>query len=131
MTCYTGGMKSRVGAVAQLLFVDLFGSIAWFPVWWYTDGLTLAASKAVAALRYRSQAYAFRIWIRNFFVPMYGQHDLAGRLVSVFMRLIVLVGRSIAIAVEAIAYALALLLWMLILPLALIFAVINMTGLLR
>src|SRR5438105_6032659 len=75
-------MKSRVGAVAHLLFVDLLGSIAWFPIWWYTKGLAAVSAKALAALRYRAQAYSFAIWIRNFFVPMYGQHDLTGRLVS-------------------------------------------------
>ncbi|HWQ99857.1 MAG TPA: hypothetical protein VN397_03365 [Candidatus Methylomirabilis sp.] len=113
-------MNSRVGAVAQLLFVDLLGSIVWFPVWWYTKGLSLVSSKAVTALKYRSQGYAFRIWIRNFFVPMYGQHDIWGRIISVFMRFVVLVGRSIAIAVEAFIYAIGVFLWLLTPPVALL-----------
>lgn len=68
--------------------------------------------KSVNALRYRFQAYAFRIWIRNFFVPMYGQHDWSGRIVSFFMRLVVLIGRLIALLVEAFVYALGLALWL-------------------
>ena len=110
-------MNSRVGAVAHLLFIDLLGSIVWFPVWWYTKGLSLVASNAIAALKYRSQSYSFRIWIRNFFVPMYGQYDIWGRIISVLMRFIVLIGRSIAISVEAAIYALGIVLWALAPPL--------------
>lgn len=97
--------------MARLIFIDLLGSVAWFPVWWYTKGFALVRAKAWASLRYRSQSYGFRIWIRNFFVPMYGQYDITGKLVSVFMRFIVLIGRSIAFSVEALIYAAGLLLW--------------------
>lgn len=89
------------------------------------------AGKAMVALRYRSQAYAFRIWIRNFFVPMYGQYDLTGKLVSVFMRFFVLLGRGIAIAVEAIGYLVGLLIWMLIPAAALFFLLANVAAWLR
>jgi hypothetical protein len=115
-------MKSRVGAVAQLLFVDLAGSVAWFPVWWYTKGLRHVIQSAFRALRYRSQAYALNIWVRNFFVPMYGQYDWTGRLVSVFMRFIVIIGRSIALLVEAWVYLLGVMLWVLLPPVSLILA---------
>lgn len=121
-------MNPRVSAIARLLFVDLLGSVAWFPVWWYTTGLSLAAGKAWQALRYRSQAYAFRIWIRNFFVPMYGQYDLAGRLVSVFMRFVVLVGRGIALVAEALVYAAGLVLWGVAPPLTIVFFLMNAFG---
>lgn len=113
-------MTSRVGAVARLLVIDLLGSIVWFPVWWYTKGLALVAGKALAALRYRSQAYAFRIWIRNFFVPMYGQYDVWGRIISVFMRFAVLVGRATALAVEALVYLAGLIAWLLAPPVTLL-----------
>jgi hypothetical protein len=115
-------MKSRVGAIAQLLFVDLIGSIAWFPVWWYTKGLQKVIQSAFNALRYRLQAYALKIWIKNFFVPMYGQYDWTGRLVSIFMRFVVIIGRSIAIVVEAWVYLIGIILWVLLPPVALILA---------
>lgn len=53
-----------------------------------------------------------RIWLKNFFVPMYGQYDWTGRLISVFMRLVILIGRFIALIVEAIVYVLLLGLWL-------------------
>src|SRR5689334_9819464 len=104
-------MQSRVGAVARLVFVDLLGSIAWFPVWWYSTGMLKVLHSSRDALQYRARSYAFAIWIKNFFVPMYGQYDITGRFVSVLMRFIVLVGRSIAYVVEALVYLLGIILW--------------------
>lgn len=104
-------MQSRVGAVARLVFVDLLGSIAWFPVWWYSTGMMKVLHSVRDTLNYRVRSYAFAIWIKNFFVPMYGQYDIAGRLVSVLMRFVVLVGRSIAIVVEALVYLLGIVAW--------------------
>lgn len=118
-------MHSRVGTVAQLVFVDVIGSILWFPVWWYTTGFLWVASAALRALRYRAQAYAFVVWIRNFFVPMYGQYDWEGRIISVFMRTVVLVGRLIAFAVEAVIYAAGILAWCVVPPMAMILAFEN------
>lgn len=105
-------MQSRAGAVARLLIVDLLGSVAWFPMWWYTKGFQRVVNAAAHALQYRASSYAFGIWLKNFFVPMYGQHDLAGRAVSVFMRTVVLIGRLIAFVAEAAVYGLGLFAWM-------------------
>ncbi len=126
LACYTLIMNSRVGSVARLLFVDLLGSVVWFPAWWYTEGLTMVVRKILSALRYRARAYSFSIWIKNFFVPMYGQYDITGRLVSVLMRTVVLIGRLIAIVIEAIFYLVGLLIWPALPPVALLFAIGNM-----
>ncbi|MBU1349143.1 hypothetical protein KJ781_03695 [Patescibacteria group bacterium] len=104
-------MHSRTGAVAKLLIVDLFGSVAWFPVWWYTKGLERVFVWVRRSLQYRAASYAFRIWIKNMLVPMYGQYDWTGRLVSVFMRIIVLIGRSVAFVAEALVYGIGIIAW--------------------
>lgn len=106
-------MNSRAGMILKLVAVDLLGSVVWFPFWWYTKGLSLVSVKVFNALRYRAQSYAFILWLKNFFTPMYGQNDWAGRLVSVLMRLVVFVGRLVAFAVEALIYGVGLILWML------------------
>ncbi len=118
-------MHSRVGSVAHLLFVDFIGSIVWFPVWWYTTGFMKVASSVMRSLRYRAQAYSFAIWIRNFFVPMYGQYDWVGRTISIFMRLVVLIGRLIAFFVEAVIYFAGLVAWCVIPPIAIVLALEN------
>lgn len=43
---------------------------------------------------------------------MYGQRDLQGKVVSFFMRIVVLAGRVIALAFETVFYVIGLLLWM-------------------
>lgn len=98
--------------MARLIFVDLVGSVIWFPIWWYTKGLLLIVNKISGALKFRVESYGFKIWLKNFFVPMYGQYDITGRLVSVFMRLVVLIGRSVAFAVESAVYGVGLLVWL-------------------
>lgn len=85
-------------------------------------------SGCAADLRYRARAYGFRIWIRNFFVPMYGQHDLTGRIVSVAMRTVVLCGRGFAFIIEALLCAGIIFIWMAVLPALVIFLVINLAG---
>ncbi|MFA5129429.1 MAG: hypothetical protein WC477_00750 [Patescibacteria group bacterium] len=115
-------MRSRTGSVAQLLFGDIAGSIIWFPVWWYTRGLNRVIRKAEDAISYRWRAYAFGIWLRNFFVPMYGQYDWTGRLISVFMRFFVMLGRLIALVVEIIVYFLGIVFWIFLPPVSLMLA---------
>jgi hypothetical protein len=118
-------MQSRVGSVARLLVVDIAGSVVWFPVWWYSTGLMKVVNAAIRSLRYRAQAYAFIVWIRNFFVPMYGQYDWEGRIISVVMRTVVLIFRLIAFVVEAAIYAAGVVLWCILPPLAVILAIEN------
>lgn len=104
-------MTSHAKQLARLIAVDFLGSILWFPLWWYTSGLKKLALRFWAGLQYRISSYGLRIWIKNLFVPMYGQYDLQGKVVSFFMRFVVLIGRSIALAVEAVLYAIGLVVW--------------------
>ncbi len=120
-------MNVHLKPLGKFLLIDLLGSIAWFPVWWYTIGLKRQAIKAVKSLQYRYQAYGFRIWIRNFFVPMYGQYDIGGRAISILMRFVVLVGRSIALVVEALVLMLGVALWASAPALFLLFALTNLS----
>ena len=63
-------------------------------------------------LQYRWRAYSFALWLKHFFVPMYGQYDFAGRVVSVFMRLAVLLGRGVAFFFEVFAYGALMVFWL-------------------
>lgn len=118
-------MLQGTGALARLLFVDLIGSVLWFPVWWYTTGIKKMIQFCIDGLRYRIRQYAFAIWIKNFFVPMYGQYDWQGRLISVFMRFVVIVARGIALFFEALAYVFLVFCWALVPPLAFFMALQN------
>jgi hypothetical protein len=104
-------MSSRVGVISKMLVLDIFGSVAWFPVWWYTIGLRRVFLGSISAVKYRARTYSLKIWIKNFFVPMYGQYDFFGRLVSVFMRFVVLIAKVFALIVEAVIYAFGVIAW--------------------
>lgn len=104
-------MAMPVIGLTKLFLSETVGSIIRFPIWWYTDGLIETVRWCMRGLRYRWQSAGLSVWLANFFVPMYGQHDLAGRLVSVVMRFVVLVGRSIGLFVEAIGYLILLVTW--------------------
>ncbi len=121
-------MLKSTGALARLLFIDLLGSLAWFPIWWYTTGLKKMISWCIDGLHYRIKQYSFKIWLKNFFVPMYGQYDWQGRAISVFMRLVVIIGRGIALAVEGVIYFVLILCWMIIPPLAFFLALQNIVS---
>lgn len=70
-----------------------------FPVWWYTKGIAYAAQKLVYSARRQAANFAVGLWIKNLFVPMYGQYDWQGRIISFVVRLVQIIVRSIAYVV--------------------------------
>lgn len=119
-------MSRTAGSYFKFIVIDTAGSLLRFPIWWYGEGLIKILVWIRQKLVYRLRAYGFGLWLRNFFVPMYGQYDIAGRVVSVFMRFIVLVGRAIAFLAEAFAYSMLLLAWVVLPALSLIFFLLNL-----
>lgn len=118
-------MVSEASGVVKYFLVDLAGSVIRFPIWWYTSGFAGVAKGLGRELQYRWKSYNFVIWMKNFFVPMYGQHDWSGRLISVFMRLVVLIGRAIGIVVEALVYGMLLMAWLAAPPAFLLLFLLN------
>jgi hypothetical protein len=69
----------------------------YFPLWWYSAGL-LKTLRGVGNF-YRSQeaSLGFFVWLKNLFVPMYGQEDFAGRSISFLIRLFQIFFRGLAL----------------------------------
>jgi hypothetical protein len=116
-------MKSRVASVAQLLFVDLAGSVVYFPVWWYTKGLQKVIDASATAVWYRVREYALVIWIKNLFVPMYGEYSFWGRAISLMMRFVVLIYRIVALVIEIGVYFIGIAIWVFLPPVSLYLAI--------
>ena len=72
-----------------------------FPVWWYSRGARAMAGYLYRAVVFEARRLAIGLWIQNIFVPMYGQWNWQGRLVSFFMRVVQILGRSIFLCVWA------------------------------
>lgn len=106
-------MPSRSAGVLDVLFTEFAVSVVRFPIWWYSTGFRRIATSAANALRYRSEEFAFGLWMKNLFVPMYGQVDITGKIISVFMRIVVMIGRGIAFCIEVALYTFGLFLWLL------------------
>ena len=79
------------------IIISLILEIVYFPIWWYSVGFFRIAKNIWRFFLGREQSLGFSIWLKNIFVPMYGQHDWAGRLISFFIRLIQIVFRGLVL----------------------------------
>lgn len=110
--------------IVQRLILEALADFLYFPVWWYSFGLIRAGKWAAQLLSQGNQRLAPGLWLKNLFVPMYGQHDLEGRLISFVMRLIQLFFRAIAVLLWFIICMLLWLMW-LVVPVIIIYACFN------
>jgi len=85
--------------IFQRLATEFLFDIVYFPVWWYTTGAKRALLFCINLLKFGNAQFAPGLWLKNIFVPMFGQIDWQGRLVSFFIRLINVIGRTIALLV--------------------------------
>ncbi len=67
-----------------------------FPVWWYSKGIVYMLEQLLLSARRQAAFLAVGLWVKNLFVPMYGQYDWQGRIISFFVRLMQIVARSVA-----------------------------------
>ncbi len=82
----------------------------------------------IRSWQYRARGYALGLWIRNFFVPMYGAYDWAGRLISVGMRAAVILTRLFALLVEGMVFALLVFAWCFAPILCIVFLLLNVSA---
>jgi hypothetical protein len=106
---------------AGKIILQILGEILYFPWWWYSTGLARLVVGLGKFWLNQEQVLGVGVWIKNIFVPMYGQRDLASRAISFVMRLIQIVIRGLALL-----FWLAIALWLVVVwlaaPLFLIFA---------
>lgn len=103
------------------ILLSLLFEILYFPIWWYSVGLLRHIKNIWNFLRNQERELGFHVWAKNILVPMYGQTDWAGRLISFLVRLVQVLGRGLILIIWLFFSLLALILW-LALPLLLIAA---------
>ncbi|MFA6043137.1 MAG: hypothetical protein WCV85_01450 [Patescibacteria group bacterium] len=100
---------------AVFLFREFVQDILLFPVWWYGKGL----AKASTALWHRTTEFVQRsrwspvIWVKNLFVPMYGDYTKSGRAISFFVRTVVALALTVVLVVVLLIYLAAFCLYLL------------------
>jgi hypothetical protein len=93
------------------------------PVWWYTSGLVLEFKRLGNSIKTIDYFTGFSVWLTNIFVPMYGQRDWKGRLISFLVRLFQVILRGILLGLIASARVLLTLVYI-SLPIVLIIGLI-------
>ncbi len=77
----------QIASLATKFFLrSFFWDFLTFPFWWYSRGLQYFWSVAWACIQWGGNFFGAGVWLRNIFVPMYGQYDRAGRIISFFIR---------------------------------------------
>ncbi len=109
------------------LIAKTAGEIVYFPFWWYSVGFLETLKKLGRFWLGQEQALGFSVWLKNIFVPMYGQYDWAGRLISFFIRIVQIIFRGLALLFWLVFVLAAAALW-LAAPLFLVIAFIFQIG---
>lgn len=112
----------------KYFFVDFIGGIVMFPVWWYTRGLKIAAGRAFHSVEDASQWLGLGVWVKNLFVPMYGETSWQGKLISFFVRLFMIIVRGLGVVAWTIVAFVGLIVYVVCLPLAVIGLLYHITG---
>ncbi|PWB38503.1 MAG: hypothetical protein C3F02_04070 [Parcubacteria group bacterium] len=95
----------------KTLIIDLIGEVLYFPIWWYSAGLFKIILFFIRSVKNTNRDLALGLLLRNFFKPMFGVQDRTGRLISLFMRFILVLGRLILFLLLVIFYLLVVLFW--------------------
>lgn len=104
------------------LILDTLKALLWWPIWWYSTGLLAVWRWYGASLSYYAQSVAVGVWIKNLFVPMFGQTDWQSRIMSFMVRVGNIIVRGFGFVVYALMLLLAVIAYLLILP-ALLFGI--------
>lgn len=74
---------------------EIIWDLVYFPLWWYSRGLMELVLHLKSILDSKEKSLALFVWMKNLFVPMYGQHDFWGSLISFIMRSFQIIARSL------------------------------------
>lgn len=97
--------------VFKSLCIDTIRDVVYFPIWWYTAGLVKAWKSFINGVLIAEKTLAVTVWIKNIFRPMFGQQDITGRFISVFIRLLQIVVRTIALVIWVLFLTLRIIVW--------------------
>lgn len=116
-------INNNIALYATKLALELLKDLFFFPLWWYSYGFFELVRKLVRFLGNKLKSLALIVWIKNIFVPMYGQYDFMGHVISFIVRFFQILIRSIIMTLW-LCLAIAILLSWLLLPVLVIYEII-------
>ncbi|MGE5425802.1 MAG: hypothetical protein ACM3PZ_01895 [Bacillota bacterium] len=112
--------------------LEFFARFAWglvyFPLWWYGAGFIRHAGRVWRFLKDEERALGFSVWARNWLVPMYGQSDFVGRLISFVMRTVQIIARGALLFIWALLGLLLAILWLALPPVIILACAYQLIG---
>ena len=118
-------MQSKSASVNLVsVFNKELKTLLFFPLWWYSHGLANVIKSSFDFFVNSQRSLAFLVWVKNIFVPMYGQEDFQGRIISFFIRVIQIIFRGFSLVIVLIFSLVFIFIWV-FLPLFLIYQIIN------
>lgn len=121
---------NHAAIILRLIGRDVGGFFV-FPAWWYTKGLRWFGSFCKDLFSKGAARLGVGVWVKNLFVPMFGQHDWVGRLISLLVRLGQIVIRSVLSAAWLVVCALLIVAWVIVPPIALIGIIFEIQAMLH
>lgn len=97
--------------VLQRMLLEAVLDIVYFPLWWYTAGAKKTLISCAYLWQDANMQMAPGLWLKNIFVPMFGQYDWQGRLMSFFIRFFNVIFRTIALLIWTAVVAVLFVLW--------------------
>ena len=61
----------------QFFLLEFFKTLFLFPFWWYSQGLFFTMQWCARSMQHTAINVGLMVWIKNLFVPMYGETDIA------------------------------------------------------
>jgi len=110
-------MKTASGGfVATFLLRDLVQRVLTLPVWWYTIGLATMLKGMKNNIKQTVRGFGLDVWVKNLFVPMYGETQFSGKLISFGIRLVMVLAQSIGLFVWSLLLFVFFFIYLLSLP---------------
>lgn len=98
--------------VMQQTIGNLLWEIVSFPIWWYTIGVWKMLQWLGDQIVSEYRNLSLGLWLKNLLVPMFGQYDRTGRLVSFFMRLVQIIFRFFLLIIWFVLLVAIFLFWL-------------------
>lgn len=96
----------------RIFLVDVIRRTLFWPLWWYSVGLRKLLTTLAGTVLDVERRLGVGLWWRTLFVPMYGQSDWVGRLISFWLRLLIGLGRSFVLLMWLLVTLAAAALWL-------------------
>jgi len=105
-------LKSNFLIFSFKIIAQFIWKIIFFPIWWYSLGFLRFVSRIFSFWRSEQRALGLWVWFRNIFVPMYGQYDFTGRVISFIVRCAQILFRGLAMLFWIIIGLFLMLFWL-------------------